>query len=336
MLQIKNLSMFFEIGKNPVKAVRDVSLDLTQGEILGLVGESGCGKSALLLTIMGLIPYPGKIVSGEILFEGENLPSLPTSKMRSLRGNRISMVFQDPMTTLNPVFKVGEQIRETLRVHNIINKRAIFGFLNKARKKAEIKLVLDLMREVGIPSEKDRYFEFPHQFSGGMQQRSLIAVALSCEPSLVLADEPTTALDVTIQAQILALLEKINRERGTAIILVTHDLALAAEFCHRIAVMYAGEIMETGETEEVIQTPLHPYTKGLLDSIPTITTKKRIEPIPGTVPDLAELPQGCSFFPRCKWHRNECLDPIDLVEKTPRHHVRCILVQRAEKGNTVG
>jgi oligopeptide/dipeptide ABC transporter ATP-binding protein len=314
--------MYYDMGKKPVKAIRNISLEMEQGDILGLVGESGCGKSALLLTIMGLIPYPGKIVEGEIVFEKMNLRSISSGKVRRLRGRKIAMVFQDPMTTLNPVFKVGEQIREALRVQNIIPKQGLFDLFG--RKNKEIEIVHKLMREVGIPSEENRYSEFPHQFSGGMQQRALIAVALSCEPDLLLADEPTTALDVTIQAQIVALLEKINRDRGTGIILVTHDLALAAEFCRRIAVMYAGEIVEQGETERIIHQPQHPYTKGLLKSIPKIVDKKeRIEPIQGTVPDLAELPEGCSFYERCKWRKHICLKPVKLEETEPNYFVRC-------------
>lgn len=321
--------MHYQTGRRPVKAIQNVSLELDRGEILGLVGESGCGKSAMLLTFMRLIPYPGKIISGEITFQDENLLAKSAGEMRRLRGSRISMIFQDPMTTLNPVFKVGEQIRETLRVHNMVNKAAVFGFLDRARKKAEMELVFRLMREVGIPSEEERYHEFPHEYSGGMQQRALIAAALSCEPDLLLADEPTTALDVTIQAQIMALLKKINRERGTAIILVTHDLALAAEFCHRIAVMYAGRIVETGRTDEVIGNPRHPYTIGLLQSIPRITLRKqKIKPIAGTVPDLAALPEGCSFYPRCGQQREDCLHEVELTEIMPGHQVRCTLYQK--------
>lgn len=328
MLKVNNLSMYYATGKKPVKAIQDVSLELNRGEILGLVGESGCGKSAMLLTFMRLVPYPGKIISGEILFQGEDLLKKPGREMRRLRGSRISMIFQDPMTTLNPVFKVGEQIRETLRVHNMVNKTAVFGFMDRARKRAEMEMVFKLMREVGIPSEEDRYHEFPHEYSGGMQQRALIAAALSCEPDLLLADEPTTALDVTIQAQIVELLKKINRERGTAIILVTHDLAMAAEFCHRIAVMYAGRIVEMGQTDEVISNPRHPYTVGLLQSIPRITARKqKINPIAGTVPDLANLPEGCSFYPRCNKQREQCLQEVELAEVMPGHQVRCVLYE---------
>lgn len=326
MLKVKNLSMYYETGKRPVKAIQDVSLELGRGEILGLVGESGCGKSAMLLTFMRLIPYPGKIKSGEIIFQGENLLTKPAREMRRLRGSRISMIFQDPMTTLNPVFKVGEQIRETLRVHNMVNKSAVFEFMDRARRMAEMELVYKLMREVGIPAAEERYHDFPHEYSGGMQQRALIAAALSCEPELLLADEPTTALDVTIQAQIVELLKRINRERGTAIILVTHDLAMAAEFCHRVAVMYAGRIVETGRIDDVISNPRHPYTIGLLESIPRITTRRqKIEPISGTVPDLAALPEGCSFYPRCGQQREECQCEIKFTEIMPGHWVRCAL-----------
>lgn len=328
MLKVKNLSMYYKTEKSPVKAVQNVSLELAEGDILGLVGESGCGKSAMLLTLMRLIPYPGEIVSGEVVFKGEDILKKSLREMREIRGNEIAMIFQDPMTTLNPVFKVGEQIRETLRIHGVVKRKSWPGFLDRARLREEREIVLKLMHEVGIPSPDDRYYEYPHEFSGGMQQRALIATALSCQPYLLLADEPTTALDVTIQAQIMALLKKINRERGTAIILVTHDLALAAEFCHRIAVMYAGQIVEEGGTDDVIRNPKHPYTEGLLRSIPKITKKKyKIAPIQGTVPDLADLPDGCAFYPRCEHRKQVCLQPVELTEIMPGRRVRCWLYQ---------
>ena len=288
-------------------------------------------KSTVLMSIMGLLPSPGRIVAGSIRFEGLELTTLPTVKMRHLRGNDMSMIFQDPMTTLNPVFRVGEQIREVLRVHNIVRKNGPFQWAGRARKHQEIGMVLKLMQEVGIPSVKDRYREFPHEYSGGMQQRALIAAALACQPSLLLADEPTTALDVTIQAQIVALLERINREHGTAIILVTHDLALAAEFCNRIAVMYAGEIVEEGSTDDIIEHPRHPYTSGLLKSIPNICgAREKIEPIPGMVPDLADLPSGCAFSQRCNFRGPWCQHPVDLIKIGPGHRVRCARVERGE------
>ena len=315
-----------------MRAIRHVDLSLDRGEILGLVGESGCGKSTVLMAVMGLLPFPGRIVEGSIRFEGRELTILPSAEMRSIRGNDISMIFQDPMTTLNPVFRVGEQIREVLRVHNIVRKNGPFRWFDRARKRKEIDIVLKLMQEVGIPSVNNRYREFPHEYSGGMQQRALIAAALSCRPSLLLADEPTTALDVTIQAQIVALLESINQKHRTAIILVTHDLALAAEFCNRIAVMYAGEIVEEGSTDEIIGHPRHPYTTGLLRSIPKISGRKeRIEPISGTVPDLADLPPGCAFSQRCGSRSPRCHHPLELIETDPGHRARCTLIERGER-----
>jgi len=288
-----------------------------------------------MLSILRLVPYPGKIVQGEVLYRGENLVDKPMSEMRQMRGQEIAMIFQDPMTTLNPVFKVGEQVRESLRIHGLMgdgrlpwpfDKLRTWPF-DKARRTAEKQRVLKIMEEVGIPATEHRYHEYPHQFSGGMQQRMVIAIALACEPKLLLADEPTTALDVTIQAQILDLLRQINREHGTSIILVTHDLGVTAEFCRRIAVMYAGRIVEKGTTDQVIQHPHHPYTQGLLNSIPCIAEeKKKIRPIPGEVPEPIDLPQGCAFYPRCDRARMECQgDEIPMKEIEEGRLVRCVL-----------
>lgn len=329
-LDIKNLTTVFKTGKGMIKAVNDLSLWVGKGELLGLVGESGCGKSVTLLSILRLIPYPGEIISGNILFEGNDLLKKNASDIRKIRGMKISMVFQDPMTTLNPVFKVGEQIRESMAIHSIIKsmnrKRSLGYFFDRYRRKEEYRQVIELMEQVGISMPESRYFEYPHQFSGGMQQRALIAIALSCNPSLILADEPTTALDVTIQAQILELLKGVNKERNTSMILVTHNLGVASEFCHRIAVMYAGRIVEVGSVDSIVQKPLHPYTKGLLNSIPRITKKlQRIEPIPGNVPDLIDLPDGCAFKPRCKWALNHCNELTELKNMGGDHYVRCSL-----------
>jgi len=300
-----------------VKAVDSISLELKEGEVLGLVGESGCGKSVTLLSILGLVPYPGKITGGEVWFEGENLLEKSSNEMRYFRGNKISMIFQDPMTTLNPVFRVGEQIRESLSVHNY----------KKISKKIEKEKVLKLIKDVGLPSPEQIYQQYPHQLSGGMQQRILIAIALSCNPKVILADEPTTALDVTVQAQILDLLRKINKDVGTGIIFVTHDLGVVAEFCQKVAVMYAGKIVETGSVEQIIFKPKHPYTKGLLKSIPKIGDKKnKVQSIPGDVPDLAALPPGCSFYPRCNKSVHKCQKgeiPLKVMEKG--RQVRCLL-----------
>ncbi len=329
MLEIKNLSTHFPTERVLVKAVNNVSFSLASGEILGLVGESGCGKSMTLLSILRLVPFPGKIVGGEVYFQGSNLLEKRPAEMRALRGQDIAMVFQDPMTTLNPVFKVGDQIGESLRIHGAMARGSFRSKYGDNKRIAEKKRVLELMKEVGIPSVEERYQEYPHQFSGGMQQRALIAIALSCNPKLLLADEPTTALDVTIQAQILSLLEQINREHGTGVILVTHDLGVAAEFCQRIAVMYAGSLVEVGPTDVVIEDPQHPYTIGLLRSIPKITGKKeKIKPIYGNVPDLAGLAGGCPFAPRCEFVGDACYsEDIPLRQISTHHQVRCLNLQ---------
>ncbi len=325
MLEIKNLSMVYESGKAQVPALRDINLFVQQGDIVGLVGESGSGKSTLLLAVMGLLAPAAKIESGEILYRDTDLLKEPPAEMRDRRGRSIAMVFQDPMTALNPVFPVGEQIREALRVHNFIDKTKLPKGVTSV-KTAEKNWVLDLMQEVEIPSPETRYNEYPHQFSGGMQQRALIAMALSCRPRLLLADEPTTALDATVQAQIMDLLVRINRRREMAMILVTHDLALASEFCHRLVIMYAGQIMEEGPTAAVVAKPLHPYTQALLRSLPKLHSKERIEPIAGAVPDLSALPPGCSFAPRCPYKTDACDLPVEMRITEEGRRARCILV----------
>jgi len=332
LLELKELTTVFPLPRGLIKAVDGVSLNLMEGEILGLVGESGCGKSVTLLSILRLVPFPGKIIRGEVVYKGENLLEKSAGEMRKIRGREIAMIFQDPMTTLNPVFKVGEQVRESLRIHGLVEDKrgpmALFPFwpFDGARRKAEMKRVLRIMEEVGIPSPTYRYHEYPHQFSGGMQQRMVIAIALACEPKLLLADEPTTALDVTIQAQILELLRGINQEHGTGIIFVTHDLGLAAEFCHNIAVMYAGKIVEKGPTEEVINDPKHPYTQGLLRSIPRIVRgRRKIKPIPGEVPEPIDLPEGCAFYPRCEMAKEDCLREAIPMKEVGGRQVRCVL-----------
>ncbi len=314
MLQVKNLTTVFPTRRGTVEAVSEVSLTLQSGEILGVVGESGCGKSVTMLSILRLVSSPGRIASGEILFEGRDLIKLSGGEIRRIRGKEIAMVFQDPLTTLNPVFSVGEQIQESLRIH---------GFA--ANDGTAKERVLKLMDEVGISSPMDRYHEYPHQFSGGMQQRSLIAIALACEPKILLADEPTTALDVTIQAQIIELLRRINRTHQTAIVLVTHNLGLAAEFCQRLMVMYAGRVVESGATDQVIEQPAHPYTQGLLSCLPRLTSRTRIEPIPGEVPDLVGLPSGCAFHPRCPFAQDACLGgPIPWAQIAAGQRARCL------------
>jgi oligopeptide/dipeptide ABC transporter ATP-binding protein len=327
LLEVRDLNSIFPSDENTVRAVNDVSFTLNEGEILGVVGESGCGKSTLLLSLLRLIRYPGKVESGEILFRGSNLLKLSNPEMRDLRGSEISMIFQDPLSTLNPAFTVGEQIRESLRLHNIVSSNTLPWPFDGVRRAQEKERVLQIMSEVGIPSPMDRYASYPHQFSGGMQQRTLIAIALACSPALLLADEPTTALDVTIQAQIINLMKQINQKRGTAIILITHDLGLAAEFCDRIAVMYAGRFVEQGTVEEIVEKPQHPYTQGLLNCRPRIGERDQfIRPIPGNVPSLANLPNSCAFASRCPHVRDVCEQgPIPMFETDPGHLDRCLL-----------
>ncbi len=323
LLELRNLTTIYPTKRGLVRAVDDVSFTIERGQILGIVGESGCGKSTVLLSIMRLIRQPGRIAQGEILFRGKGLRDLASNAMRNIRGKEISMIFQDPLSTLNPAYPVGEQIRESLQLHRVMSDGRL-RFSQRAREKER---VVQVMTEVGIPSPMDRYTAYPHQFSGGMQQRALIAIALVCEPALLLADEPTTALDVTIQAQILDLMRRINRDHGTSIILVTHDLGLAAEFCDTIAVMYAGRIVEQGPVEDVVTHPQHPYTQGLLNCRPRISERdQRVEPIPGNVPDLVDLPPGCAFAPRCTQHQAVCdTGPIPLVETSVGYISRCLV-----------
>ncbi len=313
LLEIKDLTTHFFTRSGVVKAVEKLSLSLRKGRVLGLVGESGCGKTVTALSILNLVPYPGKIVSGSIFFEGRDLLTLPSEEMRNIRGARISMIFQEPMTALNPVFTVGNQIAEVLTTH-----------LDVTRKQA-MDSAVELLRSVGIPSPEKRVHEYPHQLSGGMRQRVMIAMAIACKPSLILADEPTTALDVTIQAHILELLGRIQNEMGMAMILVTHDLGLIAERAHEVAVMYAGRIVEHADTEELFANPLHPYTTGLMASIPKPGEqgRKRLRTIPGSVPRLHDLPSGCKFITRCEITGGKCEREPLLVEVKPGHLVRC-------------
>ncbi|MEE9197047.1 MAG: ABC transporter ATP-binding protein, partial [bacterium] len=291
------------------------------GETLGVVGESGCGKSVTALSILRLIPEPpGRIFGGGIFFEGKDLTKMKSKELRTIRGNHISMIFQEPMTSLNPVFTIGFQIAEAIMLHQNMGKKDAMD------KSAEM---LDL---VGIPLPRQRIREYPHQLSGGMRQRAMIAMALSCNPTILLADEPTTALDVTIQAQILELMFKLKDELGTAIILITHDLGLVAETCQRVVVMYAGIVVEEAPTEEIFANPMHPYTVGLLNSIPKLRTTKsqggrvRLQEIPGIVPSLHRLPTGCSFNPRCDKVMGVCREhEPELKEVSPGHKVRCLL-----------
>ncbi|NIV28519.1 MAG: ATP-binding cassette domain-containing protein [Anaerolineae bacterium] len=338
LLELRHLTTVFPTRRGTVRAVDGMSFTLYEGEKLGIVGESGSGKSVTLLSIMQLVPKPGQIADGDVLFRGESLQSKSPVEMRQMRGKEIAMIFQDPLTTLNPVFPIGEQIRESLRIHSIVSAsddgaRGLFPF--RRRRKLEYARVAQVMEDVGIPSPEERAKAYPHQFSGGMQQRAIIAIALSCEPRLLLADEPTTALDVTIQAQIMDLLSRINREHGTSIVLVTHNLGLVAEFCEKIIVMYAGWMMEAGSIDEVIHAPRHPYTAGLLRCLPRISeAREKIHPIPGLVPDLATLDPGCPFAPRCERVRSTCSQnqDIPLLEIEGGRLVRCLYPLPAEGG----
>ncbi|HSJ53723.1 MAG TPA: ABC transporter ATP-binding protein [Anaerolineae bacterium] len=331
LLELKELTTVFPTRRGLVRAVDGLSFQLYQGERLGIVGESGSGKSVTLLSILRLVPPPGKITRGEVHFRGENLGDLSPREMRALRGKEIAMVFQDPMTTLNPAFRVGDQIQESLRIHHIVTTdRGGPWLLGRGRRAAEKERVYEAMANVGIPVPQDNARRYPHQFSGGMQQRALTAIALACEPQVLLADEPTTALDVTIQAQIMALLETINARHGTAVVLVTHNLGLVAEFCEKILVMYAGQLVEKGTTAQVIDTPMHPYTRGLLACLPKIRAHRtKILPIPGLVPDLAFLPPGCSFSPRCPEAMPHCseVEAVSLRSLPDGRQVRCLLYE---------
>lgn len=330
LLELEDLTTVFPTRRGLVRAVDGMSFTLREGEKLGIVGESGSGKSVTLLSILRLVPHPGEIVEGEVCFQGESLLAKSAREMRQIRGKEIAMIFQDPMTTLNPAFLVGEQIRESLRIHDIVPRsNGIFSRLSdRKRKVVEYQHVWDAMADVGIPAPRQSARRYPHQFSGGMQQRALTAIALACEPKVLLADEPTTALDVTIQAQILALLDKINQEHGTAIVLVTHNLGVVAEFCESIIVMYAGQLMEKGRVDQVVEDPVHPYTRGLLRCLPRIGAQRgKISPIPGLVPDLADLPPGCPFSPRCDVSMPQCsqVDAVPLQTLPDGRLVRCLL-----------
>lgn len=297
ILEVKNLETSFFTHVGEVKAVRNISFSVKKGEILGIVGESGSGKSVSLMSIMQLIEHPGKIKQGEILFEGQNLLKKKPKEMLDIRGKEIAMVFQDPMSSLNPVYRIGNQIMESIRYHDKTTKE-------EAKKRA-----VELLKMVGIPSPEERLNSYPHEFSGGMRQRVMIAMALACHPKLLIADEPTTALDVTIQSQILRLMKKIQEQEGTTIILVTHDLGVVAELCDRVIVLYGGKIMEEGSVEDIFYQPGHPYTKGLLHSIPSIHNNKgRLIPIPGSPPDLLNPPKGCPFCYRCGEAMELCVE----------------------------
>ena len=313
LLKVSGLQTYFYTEDGVVKAVDGVDFEVHQGQVLGIVGESGCGKSITSLSIMRLVAGPqGKTIGGQVLFKGQDLLKLSEPEMRAIRGNRVALISQDPMTSLNPVLTIGDQIMEAIILHQKLDKSA-------ARKKA-----IEALEAVGIPEAGNRLEDYPHQFSGGMRQRVMIAMALSCEPELLIADEPTTALDVTIQAQILDLMRKIRTDRNASIVLITHDLGVVAEMCDFVAVMYAGKVVEYTDIKTLFANPKHPYTKGLLHSIPRMGHKKsRLEPIVGQPPSLAHLPPGCSFAPRCPEYVGKCGQMPLLESISAQHMVRC-------------
>jgi peptide/nickel transport system ATP-binding protein/oligopeptide transport system ATP-binding protein len=318
LIQVKNLKTYFLTDRGVAKAVDDVSFDIREGETLAIVGESGCGKSVTALSIMGLIPSPpGEVVGGSIHFNGKDLLKLSEREMRHIRGNNISMIFQEPMTSLNPVFQIGDQIMEVLILHQKIKKR-------EARDRA-----IELLKAVRIPSPESRMSDYPHQMSGGMRQRVMIAMALACSPKMIIADEPTTALDVTIQAQILELMEQLSETTGTAILLITHNLGVVAETSHDVIVMYAGRVVEKADAHSLYGDPRHPYTQGLMGSIPGIRAddkSTKLEAIPGMVPSLFSLPKGCKFNDRCKFAFDRCVqEEPELKVINQGHEVRCWL-----------
>ena len=315
LLEVEDLATYFFTHDGIVKAVDGISYELAEGEIMGIVGESGCGKSVSALSIMRLVATPpGRIVNGSVRFDGENLLELDAAEMRHIRGNRMAMVFQEPMSSLNPVLTIERQLTETLELHQGMGKQ-------QARERAA-----ELLQLVGIPDAERRVKDYPHQFSGGMRQRVVIAMALSCNPRLIIADEPTTALDVTIQAQILDLMSSLADEFGTAMIIITHNLGVVARYAQNVVVMYAGKIIERGTSEEIYHNPKHPYTIGLLNSVPRLdeAEKERLEPIEGLPPDLVDLPVGCSFAPRCKYTYDKCTQETPyLMTATDGHESAC-------------
>lgn len=316
LLEVTDLQTHFFTDDGVVKAIDGISFSIDKKESFGLVGESGCGKSITALSIIRLVPYPpGKIVGGSIKLEGEELLNKSEKEMQSIRGKDISMIFQEPMTSLDPLFTIGQELMEVLMLHQNLDKK-------EAMKKS-----IEMLKVVGIPEAEKRFREYPHQLSGGMRQRAMIAMALSCNPKLLIADEPTTALDVTIQAQILRLIEELKDEFSTAVLLITHDLGVVAETCKNVAVMYAGKIVEQGSVDDIFENPLHPYTVGLNNAIPRLDVdKKRLEIIEGNVPNLIDMPKGCKFYPRCPYAMDICKKDEPSLEKKEKGHLsRCYL-----------
>ena len=319
ILEVKDLVVHYETDEGIMEAVNGISFSLDHGDTLGLVGETGAGKTTIALSIMGLLPKPpSHVIQGEILLEGKDVLQMNNKQLRKIRGNKISMIFQDPMTALNPVKTIGEQIMEVIRLHNKLPKAEV-------EKQAK-----EILEQVGITAE--RFKEYPHQFSGGMKQRVIIAMALACNPELLIADEPTTALDVTIQAQVLEMIRTLQKERNTALVLITHDFGVVADICKKCAVIYAGEIVEVGTVEDIFDHTMHPYTEGLFNSLPNLDEDvDRLKPIPGLMSDPSKLPQGCSFCDRCSYATDRCHqeDPAP-VEVAPGHIVKCF--RYAEEG----
>ena len=314
LLEVKNLKTYFYTDEGVVKSVDDVSFDVEKGKTLGIVGESGCGKSITSLSIMQLVETPpGKIVGGEIIYQGENLLEKNKDQMRKIRGGEIAMIFQEPMTSLNPVFTVGKQIMEALRLHTDLDKE-------KAKERA-----IEMLKLVKIPLPEKRFNEYPHQLSGGMRQRVMIAMALSCNPKLLICDEPTTALDVTIQAQILDLINELKEKLGTSVMMITHDLGVIAEVADDVMVMYAGKVVEYGSADDIFESPKHPYTSGLMNCIPKLTDEDhtRLDVIKGMVPSFDQMPKGCAFCPRCSEAKDICRELIPELMDVNGHKVRC-------------
>ena len=322
LLEVKDLETEFKVKRGTVKAVNGVSFEVDKGEILAVVGESGSGKSVTSLSVMGLIRDPGRVAGGEILFNGENLLKKSTKEMQAVRGDKISMIFQEPMTSLNPVYRVKDQIMETILTHTTMNK------------KEALKRAIEMLDLVGIPAPEQRVNDYPHQMSGGMRQRVMIAMALACDPELLIADEPTTALDVTIQAQILDLINRLREKLGMAVLLITHDLGVVAETAAKVVVMYCGRVVEQATVEQLFTKPLHPYTQGLLDSIPKMDEdRERLYMIKGIVPDPIHLPKGCSFADRCDKCMEKCREHMPKLSVTEDgRKVRCFLVSDEVEG----
>ena len=315
LLDVRGLKTSFNTKFGEVQAVRGVSFQLTKGEVVGVVGESGCGKSITMMSIMRLLDKNGIIKDGRIFFEGKDISKITEKEMSKIRGNDIAMIFQDPMTSLNPLITIGNQIIEPLIIHEKLSKKEAF------------KKGVELLRLVNIPNPEKRMKQYPHEFSGGMRQRAMIAMALSCNPKLIIADEPTTALDVTIQAQILEIMKNIKNKLGTSIIFITHDLGVVADICDRVNVMYGGLIIEKGGINDIFDNPKHPYTWGLLDSVPSVQKeRKRLKPIEGQPPDLLKPPKGCPFYARCKFAMNICREKMpEFYEVSKKHKVSCWL-----------